>query len=87
MPLPEIWLVAHRDRADEVFSGPVRARLDAIRGRLSSMGYVLKLDVGKRSTRATVSREGLRARSTYGSLEGFMAFEEARLAEMEAAIA
>lgn len=80
----DIWITAHRDLADAVFSAPILPRIEGIRERLGRLGYSLKLDVGKRSTRATVTSKTLRAKTSYRSLDGFMAFEEARLAEMEA---
>lgn len=80
----DIWITSHRDLADDVFSAPTLPRIESIRERLGRLGYSLKLDIGKRSTRATVTSKTLRAKTTYRSLDGFMAVEEARLAEMEA---
>lgn len=79
----DFWITAHRDLADAAFSEPMRGRLESIRDRLATHGYSLKLDIGKRSTRATVASPSLRAKSTYKSVEGFMRTEEARLDEMD----
>lgn len=80
----DIWATAHRDLSDHVFGQPTWPRLLAIRERLVRRGYSLKLDVGKRTTRATVKNKAICAKSTYPSVEDFMSFEEARLDRMEA---
>lgn len=79
----DLWITAHADLADEAFSMPLLGKLESIRDRLAGHGYTLKLDIGKRTTKATVTRPGLRAKSTYRSLDGFIQFEEARLAAMD----
>ncbi|WCS27194.1 hypothetical protein LOK46_10375 [Methylobacterium sp. NMS14P] len=77
------WILAHADLADEMFSMPMRGRLEAIRDRLAAHGYDLKLDIGKRTTKATVTSKTLRSKSTYPSVTDFVAFEERRLAAMD----
>lgn len=85
MGASDIWITAHHELADAVFSDPIRWRLTRIRERLAGHGYALKLDIGKRSTRATVTSKTLKVRSSYRSLDGFMQFEEDRLARMDEA--
>jgi len=78
------WILAHADLADEAFSMPLRGQLEGIRDRLAAHGYELKLDIGKRTTKATVTSKTLRSKSTYPTLTDFIASEEARLARMDA---
>lgn len=79
----DIWIKAHPALANDVFSEPMIGRLERIRERLAQHGYTLKLDVGKRSTRATVKSPTFCARSSCRSLKGFLHFEEARLDAMD----
>ena len=78
------WLKVRADRADEIFGQPMRGRLESIRDRLGARGYDLKLDVLKTTTIAVVNGPMVRAKSTYPSVEDFIAFEERRLAAMDA---
>lgn len=79
------FVSAHVDLADHVFERSVYDRLTAIRDALLRHGCEMSLDVGKRTTTAKVRCAGLRAKSTYRSIEDFMVSEEARLAKMDAA--
>lgn len=79
----DIWIKSHADLADEMFSMPMRGRLEAVRDRLAAHGYALKLDIGKRTTKATVTSPSLRSKSTYPSVNDFLSVEERRLDEMD----
>lgn len=78
------WLKVRADRADEIFTQPMRGRLESIRERLEARSYDLKLDVLKSVTIAVVKGPTVRAKSTYPTVEDFIAFEERRLAAMDA---
>lgn len=77
------WITAHADLADEMFSMPMRGRLEAVRDGLAAHGYTLKLDIGKRVTKATVKSASLSAKSTYPSIADFLAAEERRVRAMD----
>lgn len=77
------WITVHTDLADEMLSMPMRGRLESVRNGLAAHGYALKLDIEKRTTKATVKSASLSAKSTYPSVADFLAVEERRVRAMD----
>lgn len=77
-------IVSHPDHVDHVFSKAVQDRIFALQERLVGHGYSIdKIEVNKRSVRTRVVSANLRATSTYSTLEDFLAYETARLNQMD----